>query len=381
MTGLAIFHLVTGAGLAGLGLHTLVNHLVLPRLERFGAPARLPRMSVLIPARDEARRIGVAVRGWAAQAYSDYEVVVYDDDSSDDTAARALAAAAGAPHVRVIRGGPLPPGWRGKPWACHQLRAAARGEVLVFADADVEPTPDTLLRTAGALAALGADAISVIPAHRGGSLAVRALAALQNWAALAFVPSWLEPRPAWLAALNGQLVALRAATYDASGGFAAARLSLAEDVALGRRLAALGYRVALVDGARVVTCRPYATVGELWRASTRNLVPIFFGSPALLVAALGTVAALYVAPLAVLALGLALGHAGTWGWTWLPLAEVAAGLATRALSDRRAGYPAWLALSQPLAVTALGAMGVDAAVRFRLRRSLAWRGRRYDVAA
>src|SRR2546426_582473 len=94
MTGLAIYHLVAGAGLTALGLHTLLNHLTLPPLERMRAPGTPPRISVLIPARNEAERIGVCVDGWAAQDYPLYEVVVYDDESTDDTAARALAGRA-----------------------------------------------------------------------------------------------------------------------------------------------------------------------------------------------------------------------------------------------------------------------------------------------
>ncbi|MGH7326534.1 MAG: glycosyltransferase, partial [Candidatus Rokuibacteriota bacterium] len=154
MTGLAIFHLITGTALGALALHTLLNHLTLPRLHRMRAPARAPRISVLIPARNETDRIGASVSGWAAQDYPDYEVIVYDDDSADDTAARALAAAGGAPGIRVVRGGPLPEGWAGKPWACHRLRAEAQGDVLVFADADVVPAPDVLTRTAAAMTVL-----------------------------------------------------------------------------------------------------------------------------------------------------------------------------------------------------------------------------------
>ncbi len=380
MTGLAIFHLITGTALGALALHTLLNHLTLPRLHRMRAPARAPRISVLIPARNEADRIGASVSGWAAQDYPDYEVIVYDDDSSDDTAAR--AAAAGARHVRVVRGGAPPAGWRGKPWACHQLRDHAGGDVLVFADADVVPRPDALRQTAGALATLDADALSAVPRHESNHLGVRALVALQNWAALVFVPSWLaaDRAPPWLVAMTGQFIAIHAAVYDASGGFSATRGSLAEDALLGRRLAAAGYRVRLVDGARVLTCRPYATVGAAWRANARNLLPVFFDSPALLLGALSALAMLTVGPLVVLALGAAAG-AGGWAWRWLPLGELTLGLAVRALSDRRAGYPWWLVALHPAAVSALLAMGVDSLIRFRVRRVLEWRGRRYGAAA
>ncbi|MBI3455268.1 MAG: glycosyltransferase [Candidatus Rokubacteria bacterium] len=382
MTALAIFHTAIGTTLAGLALHTLVNHLTLPRLRRMPAAARLPRVSVLIPARNEAGRIGASVRGWAAQEYPDYEVLVYDDASTDATARQARAAAGSASHVRVIRGGPLPAGWRGKPWACHRLRAHARGEILVFADADVVPVPETLTRAAGALTTLAADAVSAVPSHTSPSLAVRALVAIQNWAALTFVPSWLAPtrRRRMFAAMTGQFVAIRAEVYDASGGFGADRLALAEDVALGRRLTALGYRVRLLDGAGMLRCQAYASVREAWQAAGRNLLPVFFDSPVLLLLALTTLAVIYLGPVIVLALGLALGQGPTSLWTWAPLAEIALGLATRLVADRRAGYALWLAFLQPVAVGALLAMGVDSVTRFRVRRVVEWRDRRYDVA-
>src|SRR5207302_1774379 len=231
MSGLAVFHLVAGATLTGLAVHACLNHLLGQRLDRMAATPSPPRLSVLIPARNEAGRIGRCVEHWAAQEYPDYEVFVYDDDSSDDTAARAQAAAAGSAQVRVIRGGPLPEGWRGKPFACHRLRAHARGEILVFADADVTPSSLALARTAGAFHALGADLVSAVPAHWSPSAAVRALVALQNWAALAFVPAWLPAgrgRRVWTA-VNGQFLAIRADAYDEAGGFAGVRGSVAGD--------------------------------------------------------------------------------------------------------------------------------------------------------
>lgn len=379
MTGLALFHGLAGTALTGLAVHASVNHLLTQRLARMPAAPVPPRVSVLIPARDEAGRIGRCVGHWMNQEYAEYEVFVYDDQSSDDTAASVVAA--GGSRVRLVRGGPLPDGWRGKPHACHRLRAHATGEVLLFADADVTPSPDALARTAGAFAALSLDALSAVPAHGSPSLAVRALVAVQNWAALTFVPSWLAAtrHRALFAAMNGQFIAIRAEAYDRSGGFRAVRDTLAEDAALARRLTALGYRVRLLDGAGVLRCTPYTRARECWRANARNLLPLFFDSAPLLAFALFALAALYLAPLALLALGLLLGHAGTLAWTWLPLVELALGLLPRVLADRRAGYPRWLALLHPAAVAALVGMGLESLARFRGTGIVEWRGRRYRI--
>jgi chlorobactene glucosyltransferase len=382
MTGLFIYHLIAGAGLGALALHTLLNHLTLRRLDRMQSAAPPLRMSVLIPARNEAARIGASVSGWAGQDYPNYEVIVYDDDSTDDTAPRALAAAAGRRAIRVLRGGPLPPGWAGKPWACHRLRAEAEGEVLVFADADVVPAPEVLSRTAAALDVLGAHALSAVPVHESPHPGVSLLAGLQNWAALTFVPSWLGAGRSRVrcAALNGQFLAIRNWVYDASGGFSVTRHSLAEDVHFGRHLAARGYGVRLVDGARLLRCHPYGTLRALWGANARNLLAVFFDSPPALLLALAALAALFVGPPTILGLGAALGETGAL-WRWVPAAEIAAAVLLRLVSDLRAGYSPWLALGQPLAVLALIAMSLDSLLRLRVRRVVEWRGRRYDVAA
>jgi chlorobactene glucosyltransferase len=306
----------------------------------------------------------------------------YDDDSTDQTAARALAAVPYAEHVRVVRGGPLPPSWRGRPHACHRLRQATEAEVLVFADADVTPAPGTLIRAAGALATLGVAAVSALPSHQSPSLAVRAVAAFQNWAPLAFVPLWLGTlaRRPLFAVLNGQFLAIGADAYDAIGGFAAVRDSLGEDTALGRRLVAGGYRIALLDGTDVLTCHPYARLGELWRANVRNLAAIFFGATALLAGAMTGLAILYLGPFALLALGAVAAHPAPM-WPWAPLAAIVLGLIPRAAVDRRARYAPGLVLLHPLAVAVLIAMAADSALRRHRLGHVTWRGRDYPLTS
>ncbi len=367
-----------GVLLALLG-QVVLNRRAIPRLGAMPSPAAPPpRVAVLVPARDEAAGTAASVRAWARQRYAPYEVVVLDDDSRDATAEVAERAAAGFGHVRVVRGRGLEPGWRGKPWACHRLRRHVSAEVLVFADADVRPGPDALARLVAALDALPADLVSVLPAAVQAPRAVQALAALQHWAAFALVPAWAGAlrRSPTCSAANGQLLAVRAAVYDAVGGFAAVRGTLAEDAALGRRVAQEGGRVRLVDGGGLVQCAPHRDVAALWRANVRNLHAVLFGSTGLALLAAGGLLALFVAPPVALALALASGHARA---AVLPLAAVTVAVATRAIVDRRAGYPWGLCLSHPAAAGLLAAMIAESALRARLGRDVEWRGRRYPV--
>ncbi|MBE2197271.1 MAG: glycosyltransferase, partial [Anaerolinea sp.] len=129
-------------------LTAVSNFLFFPRLQT-ATPASAPFVSLLIPARDEAAVIASAVQLLLAQQYPHFELIVLDDGSTDGTAVLAQQAAASDPRFRLIQGQPLPPGWLGKNWACHQLSQAAQGEILIFTDADVQWQPGALAAVIG----------------------------------------------------------------------------------------------------------------------------------------------------------------------------------------------------------------------------------------
>ena len=100
-----------------------------------------PSLSVIVPARNEARSIARCVRSLLAQTLPDYELIVVDDRSEDATPAILAELARAHPRLRVVRGEALPAGWVGKPWALVQGARAARGEWLLFTDADTRHAP------------------------------------------------------------------------------------------------------------------------------------------------------------------------------------------------------------------------------------------------
>jgi cellulose synthase/poly-beta-1,6-N-acetylglucosamine synthase-like glycosyltransferase len=376
--GMALgLHSITLGLLAALVLQVLLNLRAIPRLSRMGRGTR--RAAVLIPARNEAEVIAAAIEAWAHQDHPDYEVIVLDDDSTDGTVEVARAAAARFPRVRVVRGTGLMQGWRGKPWACHRLRAGADGDVLVFADADVHPGCHVLSHLVGALDGLPASLVSVLPSHAHPNWLVWAVLGLQNWAAMTLAPMWLRAlrRRPLLTATNGQLLAIDAAAYDGSGGFASVRGTLAEDAALGRRVARLGHEVRLVDGGSLVVCQAYPDLPALWRANVRNLHAVLFGSATLGVAGAAGLAVLFVGPALLVARGLISGRATTS--TWLAAGELALGYVGRMITDRRVGYPRRLSVLHPLAVALLAGMLLESTARAVLRSPVEWRGRRYRV--
>ncbi len=159
--------LFASAALATVLAIALTNLRTFPRLRVNATPASpataLPAVDVLIPARNEAAVIGATVQYLLDQGYPRLNVLLLDDQSEDGTARAALAAAGQAQNFHLLRGQPLPGGWLGKNWACHQLADAATGDILIFSDADVRWHPGALQAVVDELHRSSADLLTVWP--------------------------------------------------------------------------------------------------------------------------------------------------------------------------------------------------------------------------
>jgi chlorobactene glucosyltransferase len=230
-------------------------------------------VSVVIPARNESATIELVVRSVLASAYTPLEVVVVDDRSTDDTAAIVSRIAAEDARLRLVRGAPLPPGWFGKPWACEQGYRAARGELLLFTDADTRHAPELLGRAVAALEDLRADVLSVIGAQR----------CVTFWERVVMPQVWLllglrypvetvnrARRPSAVVA-NGQFILATRAAYEGVGTHAAVRHEVVEDVALAQATVRAGRKLVLVHGATLLETRMYHGLAHLIEGWSKNL--------------------------------------------------------------------------------------------------------------
>jgi glycosyltransferase involved in cell wall biosynthesis len=214
-----------------------------------GIPSQRHRLSVLIPARNEAATLPHLLAALAAQRLQPDEVIVIDDASSDDTAAVALNAAAQLP-IRVIQAPPLPPDWCGKPWALHHGMQASRGELLLFLDADTEPEPEFMERLLARHEALGG-LVSVQPYHRT-EKPYEQLSMLFNLVGLMAVPMG----PGCGVAFGPALLTSRA-DYARSGGHAAVAGKVVEDWFLGHCYEQAGLPVSAFLGYGQIAYRMY----------------------------------------------------------------------------------------------------------------------------
>ena len=330
------------------------------------------RVSVLIPARDEAETIERCVR--AALACAPDEVLVYDDDSSDPTAAIVAGIAAEDARVRLLRGVPLPPGWVGKPHACHRLAEAAAGDVLVFLDADTEATPECLARIGSVFDDFRADVVTAGTRQETGTWAERTIIPLLHLTYVAWLPLplvWRSPDPRFLVA-NGQLLAIRRAALEAAGGWPAVRAEVVDDMALCRRVKETGGRVVFADGHRMARCRMYRGASEVWRGFSKNLAEGVGGTAGGVLGVIALYGLAFVAPYA----GLAAALLGAPTLLLPSLAGVAANVAIRVALALRLRQPAEGILLHPFAVLGLLAIAVNS-FRWSRRGDIRWRGRSY----
>ncbi len=253
------------------------NLRLLHRLEDYREPALTPRVSILIPARNEERNILTCLRSVLAQDYPDFQVLVLDDESTDRTAQLALDLSGRDPKLTVLKGKPLPAGWLGKHWACHQLADAASGELLLFSDADTRHDPQTLRNAVAALTNEDLDLLTALPRQEVKSWSEKLLVPIIPWSLLSFLPLFLAR---WLSspllsAGIGQFMLFRRTAYLAIGGHAAVREHAADDLALARRVKAGGLRWQLFDASGRVVCRMYHNFRETFEGFSKNLFAAF----------------------------------------------------------------------------------------------------------
>lgn len=360
----------------------VVNVLTWPRLRPAGGSGRgratLPgAVSVLIPARDEEGNLDPCLDAVLAQGPVVAEVLVYDDASTDGTAERVRRRADGDDRVRLLAGGPLPAGWCGKPHACARLAEAARGEWLLFLDADARLAPDAVAGLVAEARRRQASLLSAWPGLTMESRAEKLLMPMLNFFVLTLYPAALQlvRREAALGLAHGACLLARRVDYAELGGHARVRDEIFEDTRLARLWRQSGRRGLCLDGQEVVRVRMYASAGEIWRGFRKNL-HAGFRRQAAFWAFLAFHAGLFLAPfLLAPALTLA-GEAAAAAWAWTAAGAV---VAMRLALALRFGHPLGSAWLHPLAEGFLLALGVASWWSARRGGGVEWKGRRYRV--
>ena len=349
---------------------TIVNLLLASRLEA-RMPLRIPRVSVIVPARNEERMIEKAVRAMLAQTYPDLEILVVNDRSTDATGAILAQLAGEDARVVVIDNSDPPPGWLGKPWALHQGSLRATGELLLFIDADILYTPEAIAAAVAELEERGAPMLTLIPRFEMRGFWEHVV--MPNLIVFVFtlVPLWLVNRTRLpiLAVGGGTGNLVRRSDYDACGGHEALRSAVVDDVGLARLFRRNGRRTEVVMADRMVSVRMYHGLGEILHGFTKNGFAIVGRSYTIAFVTVVLTAIVHLLPYVLALCG-------------NPIAIIAVALITltRLILFLWLGYRADSALfAHPLMIAVWIYILLRSTWMTGIRREIEWRGRRYDA--
>jgi glycosyltransferase involved in cell wall biosynthesis len=326
--------------------------------------AQVPTVSVIVPARNEEACLADCLRSLVAQTGVNFELIVVDDHSTDRT--REISAS--FPGVCVIEAAPLPARWTGKNNALTTGVRQARGEWLLFTDADTIHLPGSLAASLKEAHENGAELLSYSPEQIAVTFwEMATLPVVFAELARQYSPSKVSDPASPIVAANGQYILIRRETYEAVGGHAAVAGDILEDVALARAVKTSGHKIRFRCAADKVRTRMYRNYRQLRDGWTKNLA-LLFPNPGWLA-------------LKVLAL---------WALFWIVLVLVNRGPAERWWNGIDVGIFAWLVIRlQPGNFStgrnflgALFGMPMFAYLLLRSKRahangSVEWKGRTY----
>jgi len=321
----------------------------LRRILRHPQTSDSPRVSVLVPARNEEANIGSCVRSILEQEYPNFELIVIDDDSSDRTLKLLEELRTEDQRMRVMKSQPLPQEWVGKNWACHQLAQAADGELLLFTDADTRHHPEALGDAVATLLADELDVVTALPKQEIVSLGEMLVIPFMSWSIISFLPLRLayKSRPAALSATIGQYMLFRRQAYEDIGGHESVRQHALDDLMLGRRIKAHRLRWRLLDGSGRINCRMYQNFHQIWEGVSKNLFAVFEYNVAVFLFIWIWLSIVFFEPIVVLILGLAIFSVSTLSIILAAIA-VAISLISWGITHFRFGFPLYLMFLYPI---------------------------------
>ena len=351
---------------------TLFNAATAPMLKKPVGLQNCRRVSVLIPARNEAANIGACIKGFLSQQYDNFEILVLDDQSTDRTGVIIERFSEQHPEIQAIRGKPLPTGWLGKNWACHQLSEHATGEILIFTDADNRPAPNAITNTVAYMQQLKLGLLSAFPEKVTVTLAEKLVVPVVDMFVYAGLPLWLTyySRFPSLAAASGLWIAFTRETYQQVGGHQAVSNQIVEDVELSRLAKKHRIKILTTAGTSVVTCRMYQSFNEVWDGFSKNLfglvryktIPFFILTLGLWITCVLPYIAVWFAPLRTVA-----------------ILAIVMNIAMRLVLSLKYRHPFFTSvILHPLGVLLTGLIGINSFFQVK-RGRLQWKGRQIEI--
>jgi chlorobactene glucosyltransferase len=370
------------------------NYLQLPRLTDTPSLSSqsLPFVSVVVPTRNEAYRIEKCIRSLKAQTYPQLEILIVDD-STDNTLEVIRSIIGTDPRFNIIKQEQLPDGWVGKPFALQQGSKLAKGEYLLFIDADTFHDPMLITRSIDYALEHDTDLLSLVPNNTLESFWEKLIQPIPLTFISAGMPLAKVNKPdSKIGIAFGPFMLIKHTVFDKIGGYESIKGRIADDVEMGKLVKDSGYKVGLINGQTMMHVRMYENFHEIWEGWSKNL---FLGPvqkrginskvQRLLVVLLGIVGifGLMVFPLCMTIIAMLL-MVMTHALIWQEIFFVAlivwfAGVILQAVIQKayRYGNPAYALLNFLSSLIIIGIF-VNSAVKSMSKKGVTWKGRTYS---
>jgi len=365
-------------------INFIINNLLFKNTTNYKLPEYIlkkkPLISVLIPARNEERNIGKCIGSILKQDYENIEVLVLDDNSTDNTSAIVTGFARRDKRVRLYQGKPLEDGWLGKSYACQQLSGYARGEYMLFVDADTYQFPNSISSALACLLKFDVDALSVFARQIMGTLHERMAVPEGNFMILGFMPIALirKTKSVLFCTAIGQFILFKSKVYKAIGGHESVKGEILDDIMISKQVKRCGYRFMIFDGKDNLYCRMYRNFREVVHGYTKVMFPAFDYNMAVFVPAFMSVAAIHLMPFIMLPMAL------LFDWpsvvTNLIILQVLMVLATKIMLAVRFKMRTIDIILHPLSTIYILALALNSVIQYRFNDGVFWKGRTYNVS-
>ena len=248
-----------------------------PYLDKFENKSKTtPKVSIILPARNEEDFIRECLDSLINQDYPNYEIIVIDDSSNDSTGEIISEYAKKNSKIIPVTAKPKPDGWMGKNWACMEGYQKATGELLLFTDADTKHSENVMSLAVAQLHSFNLDALSAIPK----------MVTFDFWTniTLPMISTFLHTRFSALNVNNpskktgyffGSFFIMKKETYEKVGMHEGVKHEIIEDGALGKKVKESGHKMRMVRGDHLIDAVWARDKGTLWNALKRLMVPLY----------------------------------------------------------------------------------------------------------
>lgn len=362
----------------------LINNILFKDTSRFKLPenilAQNPLMSILIPARNEEENIKRCIISLTKQDYKNIEILVLDDNSTDDTVRIVLELSQKDPRIKLYSGGPLKKGWLGKSYACWQLSKHARGDYLIFTDADTLHFPNSISGAVACLLRYDLDALSVFPKEIMVTFHERMMVPFGHYIILSLMPLYLirKIKTALFCTAIGQFMLFKKEVYKKIGGHKSIKGKMLEDIKISKRVKSFGYKFMIFDGRSNVYCRMYRNFREIVKGYSKVLFAVFDYKIYMISIAIILAAAIFLFPFIMLPVGI------LFDWPAilinLIILQIIIILITKIILSLRFKCKAVDIILHPISMIYLILIAINSVLNAKIGMGVYWKGRIYDVS-